>query len=213
MFRYILIAVFAVLVSITLGVSGLYAQNWQWPSEMSVAGYGITGIRGSVNSDGSGSATGTLQISGVGGQRISLTRSSRGDISGKASLSGRISNMQVQGNLTLNGSGLQGSGSSSFGKLSIPSNFSGSGGSFSVTGSSAVQSQEDTDLAVYRFIGTIKLQSSQGRISLVAGGQVQRTGKLANQVTNYNVSNISVNSSNGTGNVSVGGVKVVFRFF
>ena len=213
MLRYISIAILAMLLTVFVGVSDSYAQSWQWPTEMSIAGYGVTGIRGSVGSDGSGSASGMLQISGVGSQKISLNRSSRGDISGKATLSGRASGMEVQGNLALNGSGLQGNGKSSLGNLSIPSKFSGSGGSFNVNGSVSVQRQEDTDLAIYRFDGTMNLQCSQGRITLVANGQVQRTGKLANQVTNYSVSNISVNPSNGTGTVSVGGVKVVFKFF
>ena len=209
MLRLISITTLALLLALSIGASDLYAQDWQWPSEMSIAGYGMTGIRG----NNSGKATGMLQIPGVGNQKISLTRSSDGDISGNASLNGKLSGMDVQGNLLLNGNGLQGTGKSVIGNLSIPSKFSGSGGSLNANGAAQVQRQADTDLAVYKFEGKLNLQCNQGKIILIAGGQVTRTGKLANQVTNYSVSNVSVNPSNGTGTANVGGVKVVFKFF
>ena len=209
MLRLISIAILAILLALTVGASDLYAQDWQWPSEMSIAGYGVTGIRG----NNSGNATGMLQIPGVGSQRISLTRSSVGDISGNASLNGKLSGMDVQGNLLLNGNGLQGAGKAVLGSLSIPSKFTGSSGSLNVNGSAQVQRQADTDLAIYKFDGKLNLQCNQGKVILIANGQVTRTGKLANQVTKYSVSNISVNSSNGAGTANVGGVKVVFKFF
>ena len=212
MLRTVLILSLTALVLI-LSASCLFGAGWQWPSSMDIGGYSVTGIRGETNADGSGSATGMLQISGVGGQKISLTRSARGDITGVSSLSGRMSGVDLQGNLALGGSGLQGAGKVSLGGLGMSAKFSGTNGSLSFVGSAPVRKQEDTPLAVYTFDGGINLQGGPGRITITASGHVQRTGKLANQVTDYNVSGVQVNCSDGRGTVNVGGVSVTFRFF
>lgn len=226
-------------VVLCLGATGLYAQGWQWPEKMSIGGFNINDINGTVKSDGSGSATGTISLPGAYAQKISLTRSSRGDVTGSLSIDGKAAGVDMQGSFTLNNSGLtgrgaiktspkpvsdasisidsrgqmSGSGRVSFGSLSIPVKFSANNGSLSLSGSASNKAQADTPLALYKFDGDMQLTVSQGRMELNASGKVQRTGKLANQVTNYTVSDVQVNLSNGQGTCDVGGVNITLRFF
>lgn len=227
--------------ALILGAGSQYASadSWQWPSQMNIGGFNISGISGSVNANGSGNAKGTLGIPGAADQQISLNRSSGGTVSGSVSMNVRVGGAQISGDFRLANNGLEGKGSVeisqrtisdasitvnsngkfsgngrlSIGKVSISPDFNISSGSSSVSGSGSSQAQEDTPLAVYQFNGTINLQINDGRQVITADGKVQRTGKLANQSSNYSISDVSVNTSDGHGVANVGGVSVTFKFF
>lgn len=230
------------LVSVVLAcifASTCSAQTSEWPSEMTIGGFTIIGIRGSVNSDGSGSASGTLHMPIVNNPRVSLTRSARGDVTGNTSISIRLSGYEIQGNFVLDNSGMHGRGSmktparpisdASFtvdrdgqfsgtgrmelGAINMPVRFTVGPGNASISGSASVRTQADTPLASYVFSGELTLNGGLGRASITATGTVQRTGKLTNQVTSWTVSNVPVDPSSGIGRVNVDGVNVTFDFF
>lgn len=219
----------------TLTAAGCWAAEWQWPAQMTVGGFQISNIRGSTNAGGSGSATGALQIPGLGNANVNLTRSVRGDINGTASIDTRA----VRGSFTLSSGGLRGRGSVecppktidssaisisprgeasgngrvSLGRLSASVDFSVSGNSCTASGTAPVKAQADTAVASYKFDGRLGIQGGGGRISASVSGRVERTGKLANQVTTFNIPNTSVDVSNGQCAVNVGGVSVTFTLF
>jgi len=229
-------------ISLLAGAAGAAhsADTWEWPAEMSLGGFSVTGIRGSVNPDGSGGATGSTQIPGVLGQKVVLTRTARGDISGNVAVAARISGAEIQGAFALDAGGLKcrsamikliprsvieaattvstggqfaGTGRVVLGNVSVPVKFAISRESFSLGGSTSVQTQADTPLATYTFSGEMKLDAGGARIWLAAKGSVQRTGKLSNQVSTTRVSDVQVNVMEGTGIVSVEGVSVTLAFF
>ena len=238
MFRVILILIICFLI-FGAGIQCASADNWQWPAQINVAGFNISAVSGSANADGSGTATGKLDIPGAGAQSVSLNRSSKGEITGNSSVSARISGAQISGNFSLNDRGFagkgsidisqrtisdasisissggqfSGSGGISLGGVGLNSTFTISGSSSSVSASGPIQAQADMPLAVYQFNGNLNLQMNNGRQVITADGIVQRTGKLASQVSNENVSGIAVNTSDGRGVASVGGVNVTFEFF
>lgn len=225
----------ALILELMIMAAGSWAADWQWPAQMTVGGYQITNIRGSANPNGSGSATGTLQISNLGNTNVSLTRTARGDVTGSASIDTR----GVRGNFTLSNSGLRGRGSvecsaktidspaigisargeasgsgrMSLGRLNASVDFSVSGSSCSVGGVAPVKAQIDTAVATYKFDGRLNIQGSSGRISATVTGRIERTGKLTNQVTTTNIPSTSVDISNGQCTVNVGGVSVTFTLF
>jgi folate-binding Fe-S cluster repair protein YgfZ len=82
-----------------------------------------------------------------------------------------------------------------------------------VSGSAAVQKQVDTPLALYTFSGNLNLKENSGKVVVIANGKVQRTGKVAKQVSNQDVSGVQVNTSDGQATINVGGVNVTFKFF
>lgn len=227
------IALIAGLIILT--AAGSWAADWQWPTQMSVGGFQITNIRGSANADGSGGATGTLQVPNLANTSVNLTRSSRGDITGSASIDAR----GVRGSFTLSNGGLRGRGSvdcsprpidnasigisprgeasgsgrMGLGRLSASVDFSVLGSSTTVSGSAPVRAQIDTAVASYTFDGRLSLQGSSGKVSATVSGRVERTSKLANQVTRFNIPSTSVDISNGQCTVNVGGVSVTFSLF
>lgn len=237
--RTVLLGTILALLIACTATSTLFAAGWEWPSQMNIGGFSVTDVRGSVNGDGSGSATGTLQIPGFGNSRVSLNRSSRGEVAGSAPLNVRSSDVDLRGDFSLSNSGLRGrgtlncasrtiddasisisshgqatgSGRIQLGHLALNVDFNLSSSSCSITGSASVRSQADTPLATYKFDGRLNAQSSGGRLSVLAAGKVERTGKLANQVTTSNISNAPVDSSNGQCTVNVGGVSVTFTMF
>ncbi|MCX8053480.1 MAG: hypothetical protein N3B12_06700, partial [Armatimonadetes bacterium] len=85
--------------------------------------------------------------------------------------------------------------------------------SFTLSGSSTVQARTDTPLATYTFSGELKLEASNAKMWLTAAGSIQRTGKLTNQVSNTQISDVPVNISDGTATVNVEGVPVTFVLF
>jgi hypothetical protein len=229
----------AAVVAVALAPASV-AQTWDWPAEMSLGGFSVTGIHGNVNPDGSGSATGSVQIPGVPGQKVALTRSARGDIFGNVSMAARVSGAEIQGAFALDAGGLRsrgaviklvprsvieaviavstggqftGTGRVALGNISMPVKYAISRESFSLDGSTTVCAQADTPLATYTFSGDMKLDAGGARIWLTAKGSVQRTGKLSNQVSTTRVSDVQVNVMEGTGTVSVEGVAVTFIFF
>jgi len=233
--------VFIAVVIVALGAisAPLLADDWQWPSEMSLGGFRIAGIRGSINGDGSGSAVGTLQLRAGGDQRVSLTRSSRGDITGTVSMGARLAGGEVQGSFVLDAGGMKGvgtvrsspraitdasfnvdpggafngSGKIDFGAVGMSVKFSLTGGSFGLSGSVPRQAQVDTPLALYSFSGELRVDGNSNRVGLTARGTVLRTGKVSNQRSSTQVSDVQVSPSDGTGKVSVDGVSVMFDFF
>lgn len=217
----------------TLTAAGCWAADW--PAQMTLGGFQISNIRGTANADGSGTATGTLQIPGLGNANVSLTRSVRGDVNGTASVDSRA----VRGSFALSSGGLRGRGSVecppktidssaisisprgeatgsgrlSLGRLSASVDFSVSGNSCSLNGAAPVRAQADTAVASYKFDGRLAIQGGGGRISATVSGRVERTGKLAKQVTTFNIPNTSVDVSNGQCAINVGGVSVTFTLF
>jgi len=233
------IATFVTLLALGCGVVGsVMAEAREWPGEMSLGGFAISGIRGGSNADGSGSASGTLILPVANNPRISLNRTSRGDVSGNLSLTARTAGYEVQGSFSLDSSGMRGRGmvrtparpisDASFavepggqfngtgrmdlGAGGIPVRFSIGPGRVSVNGSGQVQSQADTPLATYVFAGTLQIDGGGGSISLSAKGTIRRTGKLTNQVTNSQAS-MSVDPNTGVGRANVDGVNIAFDFF
>ena len=220
---------------ILLIASGVYAADWQWPSQMDIAGFHVTNISGRAGADGSGTASGTLQIPNLGNANVSLTRSSRGDVTGRTSIDASpISGSFDLTNRGLNGRGTldcspksvdtasisinsrgQGSGSGrmDLGRVNLSVDFTTSGSSCSLSGSSPVNAKVDTAVATYRFDGRLTVQGNNGRASGSVSGKVERTGKLANQVTSFSVPVTSVDLSNGRCTVDVGGVSITFALF
>ena len=80
----------------------------KWPSEITLAGISVTGVQGSINANGSGTAVGTLQT--AGSPKVQLTRSTSGQVSGVCSVSTAMSGATVQGSFTLDAGGLKGKG-------------------------------------------------------------------------------------------------------
>jgi hypothetical protein len=93
----VVLGVFLAWLLLLSGTLPSAAQGWQWPAEMRLGGFYITGIQGNVNRDGSGSATGTAQIPGIAGQKALLTRSANGEISAEVSLGAKISGVELVG--------------------------------------------------------------------------------------------------------------------
>lgn len=227
-----------ILISILLMISG---QIWaaEWPDSTNISGFTVSGIKGTANSDGSGSGTGNVNLPGIGSKPINLTRSSSGEITGTTSFSVSLSGADISGSFRLDNSGFigkgtvkcspkhiedasisisteggaTGSGNVSFGAVKMPARFDISGGSFGLSGTVPVKVSADNTLANYEFSGKMELSGSGGQMALTANGTVRRTGKLSSQVTEESVSNISINPSSGQSSVTVGGVAVSFSFF
>ena len=225
-----------VLVALIMLLSAVAnASDWQWPDQMTIGGFRITDIRGSVGSDGVGSATGAVSIPSMGTTRVNLTRSARGEIAGSFSLDTR----RVRGSFKLSERGIQGSGTVecppksidsssveitprgdtkgsgrvSLGRLSAAVDFNVSASSCSMDGSVPVKVQADTAVASYIFNGVLALAGGGGRMSGSVTGSVERTGKLTNQVTSFNIPKTSVDLNNGQCTINIGGVSVVFTVF
>lgn len=233
------IATLVTLMAFGCGLAGsAMAEAREWPGEMNLGGFAVSGIRGSSNADGSGSASGTLMLPVANNPRISLNRTSRGDVSGNLSLTARTAGYEIQGSFSLDNSGLRGRGTvrtpakpiadatfavepggqfsgtgrMDLGAAGMPVRFSIGPGRASVNGSGQVQSQADTPLATYVFAGTLQVDGGGGNISLSAKGNIRRTGKLTNQVTTSQAS-MPVDPNTGVGRANVDGVNVAFEFF
>ena len=216
------------------------ADSWEWPVEMSLGGFTVTSIRGTVNEDGSGAAAGLVQIPGVTNQKVALNRSAKGDIAGVVAMSARMYGAEMQGSFALDADGLRcrvatfktwpkpvieaavtvstggqftGTGRVPLSSVSVPVKFTSAANTFGLDGTASIQTQADTPLATYTFSGELKLQGASGRLSMMAKGTVQRSGKLSNQVSASRVSDVQVNPVDGTAAVSVEGVSVTFNFF
>jgi hypothetical protein len=224
-----------IAVLVILLAAGAWGAEFQWPSQMSIGGFQIADVRGTVAPDGSGSATGTLQVPNLGNASVRLARSVRGDIAGATS----IDLHGVRGSFTLSNSGLRGqgmidcpprpivnafinvsargeasgSGRLELGRLSPSVDFTVSGSSCNYRGSTPVRAQIDTAVASYKFQGVLNVQCGGGRASGAVSGSVERTSKVGNQVTSYAVTNTSVDISNGQCTVNVGGVSITFSLF
>lgn len=225
---------------VAMGLIAASAAGWcadDWPSQVTVGGFSVTNI----NPSSSTSARGTLQVPGVGGRDFSLSRSSKGDITGSGSISGRVSGVDIQGDFKLDNSGLKCRGGvvktspkpitdaditvsnrgdlSGRGRMELGSNrvnvdINASGSNIRISGSTSARASAETQLAKYSFDGKLELQGgSGGSVGVVAQGKVERRGKLAEQVSTYNVSNIKVDPSNGNGAANIDGVNVTFDFF
>lgn len=212
-----------------------HAADWRWPEQMTIGGFRITDISGSVSSDGSGSAGGALQIPNLGSSRVNLSRTTRGEISGAASLNTKT----VNGSFKLTDRGLQGrgavecsprsidsssieitprgeakgSGRVGLGQLSVGVDFSVTASSCSVDGSAPIKIQADTAVATYKFDGRLALAGGGGRMMGSVSGRVERTGKLTDQTTSFNIPKSSVDMSNGQCVVNIGGVSITFNVF
>ncbi len=90
MWRHALICVLILSISAAPAV----AADWTWPERMKIGGVTVANIRGSVNADGSGTATGKVQAVDVG---VRLVRSARGEISGSGAASFGMGGAEIQG--------------------------------------------------------------------------------------------------------------------
>ncbi|NLN74909.1 MAG: hypothetical protein GX139_01170 [Armatimonadetes bacterium] len=215
--------------------TGVQAADWQWPAQISLGGFRIVDISGSAKSDGSGSATGTVQIANLGNSRVSLMRTSRGEISGNLSLDTRA----VRGSFKVSDRGMQGrgtvecsprvidsnsvdinprgeasgNGNLGLGRLNVNVDFRVGGSSCSANGSAPVRVQADTAVATYKFEGNLAVQGGGSKLSGNVSGRVERTGKLSNQTTMFTIPKTSVDLANGQCVVNVGGVSVTFTLF
>lgn len=224
-------------VCVLAGTAG--ADGWQWPAQLTLAGFTVTGVSGSVRPDGSGTASGALRIPRLGSPMILLTRSAAGEISGTLNISAKPAGVEFQGGFVLENAGLKGRGTVrtsprqvvdasisinpngqasgtgvvQLGGLNVPAKISFSENSCNISGSAPTRAEADTPLAAYEFNGNLDLGLSGTKITVTARGVVRRTGKLANQLSTQDVSNVSVDPSDGQGKVNVGGVSVVFDFF
>lgn len=225
-----IIAVLAILL-----VASVVGAESQWPSEKNIGGFWVRDIRGTVNPDGSGSATGTLEVPNLTNASIKLSLSARGDVTGTASLDTR----NIRGSFTLSNNGLRGQGTIdctprpivnasisisprgeasgtgrlTLGRLGVSVDFSVSGSSCSFKGSTPVRAQVDTAVASYRFDGTLAVQGGDRTASGTVSGRVERTSKVGNQVTSFTIPNTSVDLSSGQCTVNVGGVNISFSLF
>lgn len=223
------------LYILVLACGAACADDFKWPDTLEVAGFQISSVSGTVDSSGAGSATGQLSLPGAGTQTVSLERTSSGKITGELSLSTNW----AQGSFSLTDSGMKGSGSvpagnatvenadititpsgkaSGSGKVSIGGNsvdcrFTSSSSSLTLSGAFSSTATSDTPLASYEFNGRVEVTSQGREAATTASGQVKRTGKLAEKVTNHNVSGIAVDISSGKGTANIGGVTVEFDFF
>jgi len=231
------IAIVAALVILT--AAGAIAADWQWPAQMTLGNFQITAISGSVDANGSGRATGTLQIPRMGNFAVVLSRSPQGDITGAAAINAAVSGGTLQGNFTLSNTGLAGrgalqcntgplessdisisnkgvatgSGSVRLGRLNAPVQFSASASSCGISGEVPVSAQLDTPMASYKLSGVLALRTNLNALSGTLSGKVERTGKVSNQVTTTDLPRTHVDLSNGQCTVNVGGVSVTFSIF
>ncbi len=223
------------LFILTLASGAVCADDFKWPDTLEVAGFQISSVSGTVNSSGAGRATGQLSLPGASAQTVSLERTSAGKITGDLSLSTNW----VQGSFSLTDSGMKGSGSvpagnvtvenadiamspsgtasgsgnANIGSNSVDCRFTSSSSSLTLSGSFSTTATSDSPLASYEFNGRVELTSQGREAAISASGQVKRTGKLAEKVTNHNVSGIAVDISSGKGTANIGGVNVEFDFF
>jgi len=221
---------------VIVAAAGAFAADWQWPAQMSLGGFQISGVKGTVNASGSGTATGTLQIPGMGNSNINLTRSLQGNITGTAAVDARLSGGTLRGSFVLSNSGLsgrgtleclsksidsgdisissqgdaKGSGRTNIGRLSVQVDFSASDSSCSISGEAPVRAQVETPMATYKLNGRLALRTNLGSLTATLSGQVERTGNVSNQVTTSNVPHTRVDLSSGQCTVNVGGVSVTF---
>lgn len=228
------------LIAAVVLPTAVRADTWAWPEAMILGGFTVSGIRGSVNADNTGTATGTLELPGALGQRATLSRGASGDVTGSVGVSLRVSGAEVQGTFTLDARGLQGRGVTirlvprpiveaqgtmstngqfsgtgrlALGNVGVPVRFSISRDALDLSGSTSVQAQADTPLATYAFSGDLKVSAPGGRLAIVASGAVRRSGKLSSQVSTSNVSSVQVSPNDGTGSVTIDGVAVILTFF
>lgn len=227
------------IMALLLAGGASFAEDWQWPATMKVGGFDINTIKGTAKPDGSGTAEGNLVIPALGDQAVSLTRATNGDITGTVVMSKKYAGADVQANLNLSQKGLDGKGTVSvgpkqigdavvtisptgqvtgngkisFGGLSLTAKFTVNGNMVDLSGSASVQKQADTPLAVYTFDGNVNLKSNQGKFNVLANGEVQRTGKLSNQVSKQVVTDIPVNIADGQATINISGVSVTFKLF
>lgn len=228
------IATLTVLIALT--AVGAFAADWQWPAQMSLGNFQISGIQGTVGANGSGTAAGTLEIPGLGNSSVALSRSAQGSITGSVQVDARVSGGTLRGHFSITDRGLsgqgtvdcasrtidssdisisnrgeaRGSGRIIIGRTTIDVDFSASSSSCSISGETPVKAQVDTPMANYKFNGRITLRTSGGALTATLSGQVERTGKVSNQVSTSNIPNTRVDVSNGQCTVNVGGVSVTF---
>lgn len=229
--------IWILVLSVLCGAAA--ADGWTWPEQMNVAGFSVAQIHGSTNADGSGTATGALQLRGAAAIAVNLARTPAGAVSGTSTVGLRLAGAEIQGIGTLNSAGFrvagvvlgsvkpiadavvsvdadgrfQGSGRVWLNALSLPVTLSISSAGFTVRGTAPVEVSCDTQLALYRFRGALDLDGGARRLVLTASGTVERTGKLADQVTTHKVSGVPVNVTDGTGPADIAGVVVPFDFF
>lgn len=224
------------LISLILtGICAL-AASADWPSTVDVGGFSVTDIKGATNADGSGTATGRVQMPGGGSCSIDLKQTASGLITGSGRGSFTIGGVRIDGNsIILDRRGMQAtgvihtrgkaisdadfgvdprSGVSGNGRVHLGSGFSIScsfevrDGGVSASGSAARQASADTPLAVYAFSGTVELSGSGADLKALAKGSVERQGKIGGSVNKFGPLSGDVDIASGEAKLNVGGANV-----
>jgi len=229
-----------ICVTLVIGLAALAAgaaAAAEWPSSVTVGGFTVSRIVGTVNPDGSGRATGRLEIVGDGTCRVDLARSASRVITGSTRASFTLGGVRIDGSFMLDRDGLRGvgavhtgarpvsdanisvsprGGASGRGRINFGPGFS-VGVTFevkeqavAVNGSAERQVSVDTPLALYTFRGEIEVSASGTGLKTMGKGSVERKGKIGGTVSTFGPLAFEVDCRSGEAQVGVGGTTISF---
>lgn len=206
----------------------------QWQTSMEIGGFSVTEIKGEIGADGSGRATGKLQLPDSGSCGVDLTRTASGVVTGSTRSNFTVNSIRIEGGFLLDRNGLRGTGTlytrnksvsdanismnsrgevSGQGKVrfgsdfSIDVDFTVNRSGINISGTASRQVSIDTSLAVYVFKGDIELSSSGDSLVTVAKGSIDRKGKIGGVVTTFGPLTFNVDAT-GKANPNVGGTNI-----
>lgn len=212
----------------------------EWPASLDIAGFTVSGIRGTAAADGSGRAAGRLAIPGGGSIPVDLSMTASGVVTGSSRAGFTSTGVRMEGSFLLDRRGLQGTGTiitrpkpitdaniavtargvaSGRGRvslgpgLSVPVTFDTTGRAIAVRGTSPCQSSADTPLALYTFRGTVELTSPGGALKTAARGTVERRGKIGGMVTTFGPMTFGVDAATGDATLNVGGTSITLELW
>lgn len=227
-------AIIAVIAWLAIGLISMPALA-DWPKSFEVGGFQITGITGSTNQDGSGRATGKLNLRGGGALPIDLSRTSAGVVTGSSRAGFTVGSIRIDGSFILDRRGLQGTGIiHTQGRPITDANITVSprsaatargrvrlapGMDVNVTcevgqqgaitrGSTNRQVSIDTPIAVYTFKGNIELSSAGTALAATAKGTIERKGKIGGVVSSFGPLTFNVEIATGKANLNIAGTNI-----
>lgn len=211
-----------------------------WPSSLEVGGFKVSDIRGTMDDNGSGRATGKLALPGGGSTQVDLACTSAEVITASCRSGFTIANVRIDGTFLLDRRGMQGTGTintkgkpisdanitvdpkrgvTGRGKVhlgsgfSVPVNFEISTSGVSVKGSAPRQASVDTPLALYTFKGNVTVSSSGTALKTTATGSIERTGKIGGMVSTFGPITFEVNPQTGDAQVNIGGANITIELW
>lgn len=233
------IAVIAIVVIVAAALLGGQAVA-DWPKSIQVGGFAVTDVRGTTNPDGSGRATGKVQIPGAGGCPVDLARSATGIVTGSTRSSFSIGGVRVEGSFMLDSRGFLGTGTIHIqgrpvsdanltvnpkGRVFAKGSVRLSSGfcvpvtcevrdrGVTVSGSGPREASLDTPLALYKFKGDVIVSVSGTRLKTSAKGNVERKGKIGGMVSTFGPLVIDVDPATGDGQLNVGGAGITIHLW